>query len=680
MAYNGYITPSTTITLYSNCPLPSNYEHTFYFSSLSTQTSYFNGLNKTLYANNTYNVISAGVIRIGDTINNVFNKSYMSFINANSNFENKTFYCFITDVVYINNNCTEIHYAIDVMQTYLFEYATLLGGVLVLHKKQFVDKTHIPLSEDVLSNGVMLNDEGLDTGIDMVSEVKRLKMPVLTNVLSVNNERGYVAFVFTSGQIVNVSNVSGEIPNNLMPTEVTITNPYDQETQTTTASFNTIAVKTPSNYTYYYSSYPLTDNYAGLQKDKYVISPLYCKEIPIYKVDGSYATNDASGDNFSGIEGLYNYIRLFNALGKIDAVQKIMLLPGWMCYKSPSYNNRLKDDSLQEIIEQITFDTTMGSYTPKNKKLLGYPYNYYVLDNNSTEGKVYKPQLFDNPETNKINFKFFGSVHYGKAWCYPLYYYTKTTDLQEKCIPYGLEKIVGIEIPYVNDSYRNWLANSTISRNIAMASHAVGSVLSIAGDVIGGEGSGKLTTKQMYTDKYANWGLRRAFAADEGREFNERAPLHKYKYRIGNTSGLISDAVDATTKAIGKTYDFVSSLAAQNAEHKEVPNTMSGSFDENMGFIIDCVGFNLTRVRVSDYIAQRIDHYFSAYGYKINDWREVKLKVRDNWTFVKTAGCAIEPDHIPTMFEEQINSIFDNGITFWSNTSRFMNYGDWTNN
>lgn len=669
MAYNGYITPSTTITLYSNCPLPSNYEHTFYFSSLSAQTAYFNGLNKTPYANNTYNVISAGVIRIGDTINNVFNKSYMSFINANSNFENKTFYCFITDVVYINNNCTEIHYTIDVMQTYMFDYTRLSGGVLALHKKQFVDKTHIPLADDVLSNGVMLNDEGLDTGIDMVSEVKRLRMPVLTNVLSVNNERGYVAFVFTSGQIVNVQNVTGNIPNNLQPTEVTVTPFIPDQPSVTIEPFKTIAVKTPSNYTYYYSSYPLTGNYAGLQEDKYVISPLYCKEIPIYKVDGSYATNDASGDSFSGIEGLYNYIRLFNALGKIDAVQKIMLLPGWMCYKTPSANNRLKDDSFQEIIEQITFDTTMGTYTPKNKKLLGYPYNYYVLDNNESAGKVYKPQLFDNPETNKINFKFFGSVHYGKAWCYPIYYYTKTTDLQEKCIPYGIEKIVGIEIPYVNDSYRNWLANSTISRNIAINSHEVGSMLSIASGVLGGSGD--------LTDAHAEWNKKAVKAASEGKTFVDPEPK---KGSIAGKAGFIGNAIGTTAKAMGNSYNYISSLAAQIAEHKEVPNTLSGSFDENMGYIIDCVGFNLTRVRVSDFIAQRIDHYFSAYGYKINDWKEVKLKVRDNWTFVKTAGCAIEPDHIPTMFEEQINKIFDSGITFWYNTSSFMNYGDWTNN
>ena len=159
MAYNGYITPSTTITLYSNCPLPSNYEHTFYFDSLQAQTNYFTGLNSTLYNNNTYQVMSSGVIRIKDSIDNLYNKSYMSFVNTKSNglgFENKTYYCFVTDVIYINNGTTEIHYTIDVMQTYLFDYTTLSSGVRNLGKKMFVDRCHISKADDVLSNGVKI--------------------------------------------------------------------------------------------------------------------------------------------------------------------------------------------------------------------------------------------------------------------------------------------------------------------------------------------------------------------------------------------------------------------------------------------------------------------------------------------------------------------------------------------
>lgn len=648
-----YITPKTNIYLYSNCPLPSNYEHTFYFANESAQTSYFAGLNPTPYNNNTYQVMSSGVVRIKDSIDNLYDKSYMSFVNTKSNgvgFENKTYYCFVTDAIYINNGTTEIHYTIDVMQTYLFQYKTGDG----LGKKMFVDRNHISKADDILSNGVMLNDEGLDLGIDMQCEVVRRNAPELTP--ADYGDRGYVAFVFSAGQLNNPSNISGDLPNNLVPKEVEIT--YGNNT------FRGVAVKTPDNEVYYYMSYPFTSNgtYENLQKDKYIVSPLYCQQIPIYNADGSYATNASSGiNNFSGLTGLYNYIRLFNALGKIDAIQKIIMMPGWMCYKNTTRNNRLKDPYGSEIETSISFSTTFGSYTPKNKKTLCYPYNYYIVDNNSNDKKVYKPQFFDNPETNNINFKYFGSIHYGEIWCYPLYYYTKTNEVQQQV--YGLSKKVGVELPYINDSYNNWLANSTISRNLAIGQHKINSMINIVGGTFGGD-------NELDTNTYDTGKVKR---------IGKHAGEPKMKTEILGSGELMLNAVKSTGKAMGKSYNFISNLVQQKAQMAEIPTTLAGSFDENLGYIIDINGFTISRVRVTNAVAKRIDDYFSVYGYKIMDWQVPKLKVRSKWTFIKTAGCAIKSNNIPTQFEDAINQIFDNGITFWNDTSNFMNYGDFSN-
>lgn len=648
-----YITPRTNIYLYSNCPLPSNYEHTFYFANESAQTSYFSGLNPTPYNNNTYQVMSSGVMRIKDSIDNLYNKSYMSFVNTKSNgegFENKTYYCFVTDVIYINNGTTEIHYTVDVMQTYLFQYKTGDG----LGKKMFVDRCHIPKANDVLSNGVMMNDEGLDLGMDMQCEVVRRNAPELTP--ADYGDRGYVAFVFSAGQLNNPSNISGDIPNNLTPTEVEVT--YGGNT------FRTVAVKTPDNEVYYYMSYPFTSNgtYNNLQKDKYIVSPLYCQEIPIYKADGTYATNASSGmNNFYGLTGLYNYIRLFNALGKIDAIQKIIMMPGWMCYKNTTLNNRLKDPYGSEIETSISFNTTFGSYTPKNKKTLCYPYNYYTVDNNSNDKKVYKPQFFDNPETNNINFKYFGSIHYGEIWCYPLYYYTKTNEVQQQV--YGLSKKVGVELPYINDAYNNWLANSTISRNLAIGQHKINSMINIVGGTFGGD-------NELDTNTYDTGKVKR---------IGKHAGEPKMKTEILGSGELMLNAVKSTGKAMSNSYNFISNLVQQKAQMAEIPTTLAGSFDENLGYIIDINGFTISRVRVTNAVAKRIDDYFSVYGYKIMDWQVPKLKVRSKWTFIKTAGCAIKPNNIPTQFEDAINQIFDNGITFWNDTTNFMNYDDFSN-
>ena len=62
----------------------------------------------------------------------------------------------------------------------------------------------------------------------------------------------------------------------------------------------------------------------------------------------------------------------------------------------------------------------------------------------------------------------------------------------------------------------------------------------------------------------------------------------------------------------------------------------------------------------------------------MSEWQIPTLPARSNWTFIKTAGCAVVGD-IPKDFESAIDQIFDNGITFWANTSNFMNYGDFSN-
>lgn len=655
MAYNGYITPSTTITLYSNCPLPSNYEHTFYFSSLSAQTAYFNGLNKTLYANNTYNVISAGVIRIGDTINNVFNKSYMTFINANSNFENKTFYCFITDVVDINNNCTEIHYTIDVMQTYMFDYTRLSGGVLSLHKKQFVDKTHIPLSEDVLSNGVMLNDEGIDTGIENKVHIEIKDMP--------NYGRGLTAYIFMTGHLTHVTNLDSDtsIPNDLSPKEITLSNQQ-----------SIIVVKTPDNHVYKYSNGSVTSNLTIAEMDRNMFNPLTVRTVDIYDNDGHLDTNGVdpgiTGSDH-GYQSLVRFLEIVNALGKSESIVKLMLVPNYIFSKEPTSSTSnfllVKIGNVTSLYtETVTIGNSVDGYTPKNKKLMCYPYNYYVLDNNEGQQKIYKPQFFNN---GSLSFRGISCIAEGGIIIYPIDYYTSTSNIGD--VNNGLQKTIARQMPYVTSSYRDWLANSTIARNIGLRNNFVNGVLSISSGILGGSDD--------LTDSYAEWNKKAVKAVSEGKTFNDPAPK---KGSIAGKAGFIGNAIGTTANAMGNTYNYISSLAAQNAEHKEVPNSLVGSFDGYMNLCASRYSFTLYNMSVTNHIAQRIDHYFSAYGYKINDWKEVKLKVRDNWTFVKTAGCAIEPDHIPSMFEEQINKIFDSGITFWSNTSSFMNYGDWTNN
>ena len=55
--------------------------------------------------------------------------------------------CFISDILYINENCTAITFEIDVMQTWLFDFEI---------KKSFIERMHV--ADDTISRNVVEED------------------------------------------------------------------------------------------------------------------------------------------------------------------------------------------------------------------------------------------------------------------------------------------------------------------------------------------------------------------------------------------------------------------------------------------------------------------------------------------------------------------------------------------
>ena len=71
--------------------------------------------------------------------------------------------------------------------------------------------------------------------------------------------------------------------------------------------------------------------------------------------------------------------------------------------------------------------------------------------------------------------------------------------------------------------------------------------------------------------------------------------------------------------------------------------------------------------------ARIIDNFFSAYGYRVNSYKLPNLTGRTYWNYIKTIGCNITAD-IPQEDLQEIKDMFDNGITLWHDTSKFLDY------
>lgn len=143
------IQPGTTIKILKDVPLDTSYEHTIYFTSEASQNTWFASKSKYNLDANSYQRVNKNTLRIGVVADNLYDCNYMMF--QNTNFGTKWFYAYITSVEYVNNQCTEISYEIDVMQTWFFDYTV---------DYSFVERCHTPT--DLI--GEHIEPESLDIG------------------------------------------------------------------------------------------------------------------------------------------------------------------------------------------------------------------------------------------------------------------------------------------------------------------------------------------------------------------------------------------------------------------------------------------------------------------------------------------------------------------------------------
>ena len=71
--------------------------------------------------------------------------------------------------------------------------------------------------------------------------------------------------------------------------------------------------------------------------------------------------------------------------------------------------------------------------------------------------------------------------------------------------------------------------------------------------------------------------------------------------------------------------------------------------------------------------ARRIDKYFTMFGYAQNKVAVPNIHARQYFTYVKTVGSCVS-GYIPQDDRELIDTIFDRGIRFWTDYTKFEDY------
>ena len=327
--------------------------------------------------------------------------------------------------------------------------------------------------------------------------------------------------------------------------------------------------------------------------------------------DGAYV--------FDNIQALVTTIQLYGE-GFNDALIDAYMIPKAIISLQYDQQGQLLPEysgqnSPITIEKNISKPTTLNGYTPKNKKLLTFPFCYIVEDNNNGTSNVLHYELFNDIELNpnKCYFKIKGVPTIGGSIkCFPVNYKSSGLNGAEN------EGIIGGKYPTLSwsqDEYINWLTQNAVNIGIGITSN----VLQIAGGFLSGN-------------------------------------------PIVGVAGMASGA-NGIANILGQVY-----------QHSLVPQSAQGN--TNGGDINTCSSTNtfyFYQMSIRSEYARVIDDFFSMYGYKINNLKQPNITGRTNWNYVKTIDCNITGE-IPQEDLQELKDMFDNGVTFWHNPATFLDY------
>lgn len=329
------ITPQGQVYL-CKTPLENDYKNQLTFSNKTSQLNYFNTTIQKSFNEYTY-IKKDNVIRVSENIDKIRTCNYLfyrnnGFVDENGNV--RVFYCFITNMEYINENATAITFETDVFQTWQFD---------IEYKRCFVEREHV--NDDTV--GLHTIPENLETGeYQIASEVDNTDLqdvcPVVATTVTPNNENVYGSYCGNRYEALGYYIFKGWL--------MTV---YDGGDQASCIA----------SFLDYMANNSKTDAIKSI-----FMAP---KKLVGWTGSGTWSQ--------SSIGSYYAYRDALEVFDHTDP---------------PIYTDYDKPVTFTSL--QTTRPTQFGNYIPKNNKLYVFPYSYINLTNNNGGNGLYKYEDFNN--------------------------------------------------------------------------------------------------------------------------------------------------------------------------------------------------------------------------------------------------------------------------------------------
>ena len=555
------ITPNTDLYLLK-VPLEINDINQLDFASRTAQFNYFNSLPKMVVDDFTYQRKDS-TIRFPAQYDEILTYNYVMY--RNTEYSNKWFYAFIIKMEYINDNMTMITIKTDTFQTWQFD---------LTYKPCLVEREHT--NDDTIGSNTY--PENLELG-EMVANGRTVNFGLTNDVQFMT--------------IIDVSMIENYGTNQ-------------------TLTYSWASGSTPLSYA------------NGI--------PSGCYHLAL--VGSSLYTPNPQ-----------RVIEVYNEAGLSDAIQNVYILPKNIVNSndikegltisttgsapSDSVTVAMISNTLRDVTHMgtgtITRPTTINGYTPKNNKLLCYPFNYFNLSNNVGTTIPYHYEDFAaNIAQHYASFEVDGVFcPSGSIKAVPKDYKNLSYSAGDNRYDYS---VAGAKYPicsWNSDSYTNWLTQNAVNMKTEWRTTLIGAAGEVAGGALAG-GAGGLVMGAVAAGKNI-------------------LSLRREQMLAKTSANMVADQVQGNLNAGDITFSKWGSA------------------------------FTLIPMSVKAEFARTIDDYFSQLGYATNRLKIPNITGRRNWNYVKTISCYIEAD-IPQEDLAEIKGMFDNGITIWHNPATFADY------
>lgn len=613
------------------------------------------------------------------------NANYLRFVNPT--FENIEFYAFITDITYVNNSTVDITYAIDIIQTWMFDYTI---------NPCYVDREHADI-DNVGDNRV---NEGLDTGpyvqagLEEISDWGTTTLDTSFFVVATEQPDGtpavnydynvYAAFYCVNCESISdlntlLSNYMSGATGSLSPIISITQYPsyfYDSvsgkvkdNTYTLTADqtigFGPFALADPVGYTIPINTLTYRDpdlTQASLRTS--VVSYGKMFESGVVRLNDSDSWIAPSGTKYYSDP---NFVTQAGTLATEQAVTEYapnvgsFVLAGTITrvYVSLAVCNR-------EYLYVNISDCTPGgqtNYVPKNNKLYCYPYNYMVFESPDGSSTTLRYEDFKNHNIHQF-YSTFTPFPFGESMCAPVNYETVTNT-------YNLQNALFCKAyptcGLATDAYKAWYAQNLHSASLCAAIIEQADTVSSLPNPEYTE----ITDNMKWYDKLAAY-------IDNSAKYLENIGTKSYNGIINafkqssESAGAGSTAIQAF--AISQAPETVYQKLLAYYAHKAVPDSIVTKANANsLLTYMGMLNYRIYYMKIRPEYAEMIDNYFSCYGYAVKRVKRPNINSRTEWNYIKTTGCTIS-GNVPGDTEHLICAMYDGGLTFWHNPEHMYRY------